>query len=198
MLTLASASPRRRELLGQLAVPCRVAPHPVDETPHPGEKPDAYVLRMAKAKLEAALVHEPGFVLAADTSVVVDEEILGKPVDDEEGRAMLSRLSGRTHRVLSGVAVGHQGQGIRKAEVVEASITFDVLSDAVIARYVATGEGRDKAGGYAVQGMAAAFVREIHGSYSAIVGLPLHETWKMLTCVGAIDGWPELPATDAR
>jgi septum formation protein len=167
-LVLASASPRRRDLLGRLGVPFAVAAADVDETPVVGEAPLALVRRLAAAK--AAAVDGP-LVLAADTIVEVDGEILGKPVDVDDARRMLRRLSARTHHVHTGVAA-------RSGERVEqATVTTDVrlvpLTAAAIEWYVATGEPMDKAGAYAIQGVGTVFVESVRGSVSNVVGLPL-------------------------
>ena len=147
-------------------------PH-VDETVQAGESPEAYVERLARAKAEAVHVGSPkAFVLGADTTVVVDEQILGKPADTAEAARMLELLSGRSHRVLTGVAlVGPTG--FLRAAVVSTVVSFKRLSEADIAWYVGTGEPLDKAGGYAVQGGASRFVERIDGSFSNVVGLPM-------------------------
>ena len=184
---LASRSPRRRELLAQIRIAFEELPlgeHVVDETPHAGELPGAYVERVARAKAEAGwqlvvarrLPRLP--VLAADTTVVLAGEILGKPDDNAHARRMLERLSGATHEVLTAVAVA---QDTRIATALSAStVEFRELDGAEIRRYVATGEPLDKAGAYAIQGRAAVFARAIRGSYSGIVGLPLYETAGLL------------------
>ena len=186
-LILASGSPRRRELLAHLGVPFEVAAADLDEAVHPGEAPAAYVERLARAKA-AALAGGEAHVLAADTSVVVDEEILGKPGSDPAaGAAMLRRLQGRTHQVLSGVAVAHRGRTL--ARVVATAVTFRPLEEAELAWYVATGEGQDKAGGYALQGRAGLFIREVRGSSSNVIGLPLAETVELLREAGFSLPW---------
>ncbi len=189
-LVLASASPRRRELLGTLGVRFDVRPTDVDESVHPGEAPVAYVRRLAEDKLRAALATEAtAFVLASDTTVVSDGAILGKPADDEEGRAVLRRLSGRAHEVRTAVALGRAGEVLAVRDV-HTRVVFRVLSEDEIARYVASGEGRDKAGVYGIQGLAGAFVTGIEGSYSNVVGLPLAETLELLRAHGALKAWP--------
>ncbi len=181
-LVLASGSPRRRELLAHLGVPFEVAAAGLDESVLPGEPPAAYVERLARAKAEA-LAGGEAHVLAADTSVVVDQEILGKPGDDlAAGAAMLRRLQGRTHQVLTGVAVAHRGT--TWARVVATEVFFRPLAEAEIAWYAASGEGRDKAGGYALQGRAGLFIRAVQGSSSNVVGLPLAETVELLAEAG--------------
>ena len=163
-LTLASQSPRRRELLAQLGLTFEVRPAQADETPRPAEEARAYVLRVAQAKARA--IDAAGVVLGADTSVVLDGRILGKPSDAAEATAMLRALSGRAHQVLTAVC----------ARVVTTVVELAPLSERQIAWYVASGEPFDKAGGYAVQGLAGAFVSAVRGSISNVVGLPLAET----------------------
>ena len=181
-LVLASASPRRHQLLAQLGLTFEVFPADLDESVHEAEDPAAYVERLARAKAAAAARAHLGKVcLAADTSVVVDGEILGKPRDDAEGRAMLKRLSGRSHVVMTGIAVA--GPRV-ESRVVQTLVHFRALSLAEIVWYVATGEGRDKAGGYASQARAGAFIASIEGSVSSVIGLPLAESLAMLERAG--------------
>lgn len=193
-LFLASASPRRRELLAQIAVPCVTQIASIDETPLPNEPAAAYVERLAREKARAGLAAldaaEEAVVLGADTAVVLDGRILGKPADFAEARAMLQALSGRTHRVLTAVALAAPGR--EAARVVACEVSFRALSEAEISAYWASGEPCDKAGGYGIQGLAAVFVRRIEGSYSAVVGLPLCETAELLGEFG-IACW-QLPA----
>lgn len=174
VLCLASASPRRRELLASIGVSVHVQPCDIDETPLPGESAERYVCRLAQAKAQAATPMTALPTLGSDTAVVVDEQILGKPGDEQHAASMLRRLSGRQHAVLTGVAVtGPQG-------VLTCCVTTRValrdISDAEINAYWQTAEPSDKAGGYAIQGMASVFVAGIEGNYSAVVGLPLFET----------------------
>ncbi len=180
-LVLASASPRRRELLAQVGVKCAVQPADIDETPLPGEPPEAYVLRLARAKAIAVADArgDAATVLGADTTVVVDGEPLGKPRDPDEAGAMLRRLSGRTHEVISAVVAVRGGR--IASRMVTTRVTMRVLEDREIVAYCATGEPYDKAGGYAVQGLAAAFISHLDGSYTGVVGLPLFETLELLT-----------------
>jgi septum formation protein len=189
---LASRSPRRRELLKQIGVAFEVLllrerperTPDVDESPQPGELPDDYVRRVCRDKaatgwrrvLERRLPRLP--VLAADTTVCLGARIFGKPADRAEAAAMLAALSGREHRVLTAVALQFDEQ--LEAAVSESTVRFDRLEAADIAEYVATGEPMDKAGAYAVQGRAAAFIAELRGSYSGVMGLPLHETATLL------------------
>src|SRR5688572_6711920 len=173
MLVLASASPRRADLLREAGVMFRVAPAHIDEAVRAGESPDSYVERLARGKAEAVHVGSPeAFVLGADTTVVVDEQILGKPADTAEAARMLELLSGRSHRVLTGVALLGPS-GFSRASVVSSVVTFSQLSEADIAWYVGTAEPLDKAGAYAVQGGASRFVERIEGSFSNVVGLPM-------------------------
>ncbi len=194
---LASKSPRRRELLRQIGVQFDVltfrsgergADADVDETPLPGEAVERYVERLALTKAEAGmrrihwrhLLRHP--VLAADTTLELDGEIIGKPADAADARAILERLSGRTHRVLTAIAVS---DGARTRSAMSTSeVRFRTLTDSEIRHYVASGEPMDKAGAYGIQGKAAVFVAEIRGSYSGIMGLPLFETAQLLDAFG--------------
>jgi len=179
-ITLASASPRRRELLDQIGVRYRVSPVDLSEQLLAGESPLDYVVRLALDKARAGL-HANDCelpVLGADTAVVSDEEIFGKPVDESDAVTMLSRLSGRTHSVLSAVAVTN-GE-VADYRVSQTLVTFRQLSPDECHRYCATGEPTDKAGGYAIQGYGGVFVERIEGSYSGVVGLPLAETCDLL------------------
>lgn len=188
MFTLASASPRRRELLAQVGLEPRVAVYAIDETPTPGEAAADYVSRMAKEKLLRALQSETGVVLTADTVVVHDSQVLGKPTDAADNAEMIRRLAGTTHAVITAVAVGDREEHAIRA--VRSEVRFAALDAATIERYAATGEGLDKAGGYGIQGIAGGFVTGITGSYSAIVGLPLFESVEMLRSAGALPAWP--------
>lgn len=183
-LVLASASPRRRELLGQMGLTFSVAPVDIDETPHPAEVARDYVRRMALEKVQAASAGmADALVLAADTSVILDQAILGKPLNDSEAAAMLRRLSGRTHQVMTAVALSGPAGFLQQCLVVS-DVHFCQLSDALISAYLATGEHRDKAGAYAIQGRGGIFVEHLSGSYSAVVGLPLQETAGLLANAG--------------
>ncbi|MBK5969892.1 MULTISPECIES: Maf family protein [Thiorhodovibrio] len=191
-LVLASASPRRRELIAQLGLDCEWMSADVDETPHDGEMPDQYALRLAVTKAKA--VHErleeeadsetsgrPRLILAADTVVTVDSVILGKPADAVDAARMLEQLCGRWHLVITGVALlGRELQ----AMAVETRVLFRDLEPSEARTYWSTGEPRDKAGGYGIQGIGALFVERIEGSYSNVVGLPLFETGKFLANEG--------------
>lgn len=182
MIYLASQSPRRRDLLTQLGVAFDVLDLEIDESALPGETPDALVLRLATAKAEAGLAMlaagTADTVLGADTIVVVDDDVLGKPRDAEDAQDMLQRLSGRCHRVLSAVALATAAGTSTK--VSESRVCFRPLTDQECTAYVTTGEPLDKAGGYGIQGRAAAFIQDLQGSYSGVVGLPLYETAELL------------------
>jgi septum formation protein len=186
---LASGSPRRRELLMQIGVPFQVLATSVEESVRPGEMAADYVVRLALAKAAAgekasALAPQP--VLAADTTVVVDGRILGKPADAADGERMLLALSGRTHEVLTAVAVARESGGVRSSDwsLCRSEVTFRVISEAEARAYWHTGEPRDKAGGYAIQGRAAVFTAALSGSYSGVMGLPLFETAELLAAAG--------------
>ncbi len=186
MLHLASKSPRRRELLARLGLDFGVLDVEVVEERAPGESPDAYVARVAREKAGAGLlrvVAVPGaVVLGSDTEVVLGDEVFGKPADAADAGAMLRRLSGRSHRVLTAVSLVSAG---REASVlVESEVSFADLSDADIAEYVASGEPMGRAGAYAIQGGAERFIRRLAGSYSGVMGLPLHETAGLLRGFG--------------
>lgn len=179
---LASASPRRRELLAQMGVPAQRLVVEVDETLAPDESPQRYVSRLAldkaRAGWRAAQRHADAPVLGADTAVVLDGRVLGKPCDRHDGLAMLADLSGRSHRVLSGVALV---QGRREAVTVSVStVTFRTLSERECRDYWESGEPSDKAGAYAIQGLGAVFVSHLEGSYSGVMGLPVYETARLL------------------
>jgi len=184
-VVLASQSPRRRDLLTLVGVAHEVRPADVDERVRPGEAPDAYVRRLAgeKARAVADALGDPGAaVVAADTTVVVDGEILGKPADAAEARAMVRRLAGRAHEVFTGMAVV---RGPRLADAVErVGVTFRPLGDDEIAAYVATGEPMDKAGAYGIQGFGATIVERVDGDYFAVMGLSLRRTVALLGEVG--------------
>jgi septum formation protein len=184
-LILASSSPRRLDLLGRLGiVPAAVLAPEVDETPLPAELPRVYVARVARAKAEAVAAAHPGaVVLAGDTTIAVGRRILGKPADDADLARMLALLSGRRHHCLSAVCVVDAG-GTRRERVSDTVIAFRPLTPATITAYVATGEGHGKAGGYAIQGRAEAWVRHLAGSHSGVVGLPLGETRALLIAAG--------------
>ena len=188
-LILASASPRRLELARLLGLAVVVRPAHVDESPLPDEPARGYVERLARAKAEAAAAAGPSsdvFVLGADTAVVIDldgpnEEILGKPTDGTDAARMLGLLSGRTHHVLTGVAVSADGQV--RAEVVSSAVTFHALDESEVTAYVRSGDWADKAGGYAVQGLGASLVGAVDGCVDNVVGLPMRVVRRLLSDV---------------
>jgi septum formation protein len=180
-IILASGSPRRAELLAQVGLPFDVRVPAVDETPLDREPPDLYVTRLARAKALAAA--QTGCVtIGADTSVILDGRILGKPRDREEGISMIKALGGRTHQVLTGIAVS-DGQRTESLAV-STKVTFRDLGPGEAEAYWDTGEGADKAGGYGIQGIGGIFAESIQGSFSAVVGLPLTETESLLRAFG--------------
>lgn len=179
-IVLASASPRRRELLQQLGVPHEVLAVDIDETPLPGETAQQLVVRLALAKAREGLRRSGGAhpVLGSDTAVVVDDAVFGKPADRDDALAMLAALSGRTHQVLTAVALvadGSVSEALSRTDV-----TMRSIAPAEAAAYWGTGEPQGKAGGYAIQGRGAMFIEHISGSYSGVMGLPLHETAQLL------------------
>ena len=180
-LVLASASPRRLALLAQIALaPDIVDPAELDETPRPRELPRAHALRLAEGKARAVTARHAGaFVLGADTVVACGRRILPKPEDEATARACLDLLSGRRHRVHGGIALVTPEGRVATRHVLS-TVTFKHLTEAEIDFYLASGEWRDKAGGYAIQGLAARYVRALGGSYSNVVGLPLFETAQLL------------------
>ncbi|MBR7887958.1 septum formation inhibitor Maf [Marinomonas sp. A79] len=194
MLVLASASPRRKELLGTLVVSFQVLPANIDETPYEQEAPADYVVRMAKEKAQASihkyqqqaadLQDKAAIFIASDTSVVIDGNILGKPASLDEAKVMLRQLSGRSHQVLTSLCISNLEQDHLVAKCVSSDVCFRDISDVEIEHYWRSGEPQDKAGSYAIQGLGAVFVRSMSGSYSAIVGLPLFETSQILSQFG--------------
>lgn len=182
-LILASASPRRRELLTRLGIaPAAIAPADIDETPHKGELPRDYARRMAQEKAEAA-ASDDGFVLAGDTVVAVGRRILPKAEDEATARRCLEIISGRRHRVLSAIAV-RAPDGTMRERMSETIVIFKRLSAQEIDGYIASGEWDGKAGGYAIQGIAEGLITRIQGSHSGVVGLPLYETRALLKAAG--------------
>ncbi|RMG36822.1 MAG: septum formation inhibitor Maf [Gammaproteobacteria bacterium] len=181
-LILASQSPRRAELLRQIGVGFRAHPAHIDETPLAGETATDYVLRMAIEKARAVHALYPGSaVVGSDTAVILDDRILGKPENRETAIAMLVSLGGRSHRVLTAVALAH---GTVESALSDSRVWFRAIDRQEAARYWDTGEPTDKAGGYAIQGRGAVFVERIEGSYSGIMGLPLFETAQLLSRIG--------------
>jgi septum formation protein len=194
-LVLASASPRRREILAQLGAAFRIEPSGIDEARLPGELPEPHVQRLAREKareVRQRLAADPSrpCLLAADTIVVIDDEVLGKPSDDLEALRMLERLSGRAHRVLTGLFACEVGGDWQAARLLCTEVRFRTLDARAARAYVASGEGRDKAGSYAIQGLGAGLVREIAGSYTNVVGMPAAETLDLLIEAGVFEAWP--------
>jgi nucleoside triphosphate pyrophosphatase len=192
-LILASASPRRRELLEQLGLILDVSPANVDETPHPGERPAEYVRRVAAAKCdavaEARATGQPTLpIVGADTIVIVDDAILGQPTDEADARRMLLALAGRRHDVTTAYRISFRGKTLDRA--VTTTVSFRSLRPAEIDAYLASGEWRGKAGGYAVQGRAGAFVTELRGSHTNVIGLPLAELLADLQALEALPSYP--------
>jgi septum formation protein len=182
-IILASSSPRRRELLNLIGIAHEVRPADVDETPFSGEQPVPHADRLAREKAGTVAAQEPqALVIGADTIVVVDDVILGKPVDEADARRMLRILSGREHRVVTAVAVARGGEVVSSVE--EVQVTFRDLSDADIAAYVATREPMDKAGSYGIQGYGATIVSKVDGDFFAVMGLPLVRLVALLDQVG--------------
>ena len=197
-LVLGSASPRRRELLEQLGLRFVLLPSHIDEPDHAGEAPDAYARALAELKTDAVVElcrqrTQSGFVLGADTIVVVDDAILGKPRDDADALRMLLALQGRTHEVITAVCLrdadaAHAARG--RTLAVRTQVAFRALTERDARAYVASGEGRDKAGSYAIQGIGAGLVRAVQGSYTNVVGLPVAETLDLLLEAGVLGSFP--------
>jgi septum formation protein len=182
-IVLASGSPRRREILTTLGVEFDVSPADIDESVQPGEAPLDYVRRLAATKASAVAASQPDrVVIAADTTVVIDGEILGKPVGIDEARAMARRLSGRTHQVHTGIAVALDGTVL--VDVDTTHVTFMALSDELIEWYVSQSEPYDKAGGYALQGAASAFVERVDGNVANVIGLPVPRLLRLAAAAG--------------
>jgi septum formation protein len=182
-IVLASASPRRRELLERVGLAIEVAPADIDESPRPGEAPVDYARRVAGTKADTVATGRPDrWVLAADTVVELDGDILGKPAEAAEARAMLERLAGRTHRVTTAFRLRH-GDRVRD-RIVTSQVTMRPASGAELDDYIAAGEWHGKAGGYAIQGMAAALVNAVNGSITNVIGLPLAEVLEELAAAG--------------
>lgn len=184
-LILASGSPRRSELLSQMGVVYLCDPADIDETAIATESPQEYVQRMASTKAAVVAARHAlsdSVVLAADTSVVIDDDVLGKPVDQMDGLAILARLSGRKHTVMTAVCL--HGADEQVTQLVTTEVEFIQLTREICEAYLATSEPWDKAGAYGIQGLGGALVKSINGSYSNVVGLPLFETWQMLSAVG--------------
>ncbi|MBI1897545.1 MAG: septum formation inhibitor Maf [Acidobacteria bacterium] len=178
MLVLASRSPRRKKILERAGLPAAVRVAEIDEARRDRESPAAYAVRLAREKAEAVEWHEGELILAADTIVVVDDEVLGKPRDAADAARMLAKLSGRDHRVITGICLRSAGRTV--VDYAETSVRFVKLSPEEIDAYVASGEPLDKAGAYAVQGLASKFVERIEGCYFNVVGLPISLVYRLL------------------
>jgi len=182
---LASASPRRRELLASLGFDFEVIPSSVPEVHQPGESPEEYVARLSRDKAAAvAAKHPDRWVIAADTTVLLGDELLEKPADANDAKLMLAAIAGKTHVVYSGVTLQNASAGWHETRVAESEVRMLPLTPREIEWYVATGEPLDKAGAYAVQGMGAMFIDSVHGSYTNVVGLPLALLYQMLKRAG--------------
>lgn len=182
-VVLASASPRRRDLLDLIGIRHTVSPADVDESLHVGELPEAYAERLARAKAETLAASNPeAVIVGADTIVVIDDVVLGKPKDTGDAERMLSILSGRSHTVMTAVAVNYMGMTVSSVEIVD--VTFRPLGEEEIRRYVETGEPMDKAGAYGIQGYGATIVRRIDGDYFAVMGLSLVKLVALMAEVG--------------
>ena len=192
---LASQSPRRRELLALIGITHEVRPADIDETYFPGEKPAAHAERLARGKCAVIAEREPdALVIGSDTIVVVDGDVLGKPADEADAARMLRRLSGRSHVVVTAVAVSWRGQ--TRSAVEEVNVTFHSLSDGDITAYIATREPMDKAGAYGVQGYGATIVERVDGDYFAVMGLPLQLLVRVLRELGIRYGFGPLAVED--
>jgi septum formation protein len=180
-IVLASASPRRSELMALAGISCKVAPADICEDALPGEKPAEHVLRLSREKAQTAAAKVSGrFFIGADTVVILDGRIMGKPADEDDAFAMLSALSGRTHEVITGFTLLDRDSGVCLSRSVQTEVTFKALAEKEIRDYIATGCPMDKAGAYAMQGGAVHFVRSISGSYTNVIGLPMAELYELL------------------
>lgn len=182
-VVLASQSPRRRQLLTLIGIEHDVRPANIDETYLPGEEPRSHAVRLASGKVEA-IASPDQLTIGSDTIVVVDGDVLGKPANDGEAARMLRRLSGRSHVVITGVALGWRGRLV--SDVEEVSVTFRDLTDDDIRAYIATGEPMDKAGAYGIQGYGATIVERVDGDYFAVMGLPLNRLTRLLESLGLV------------
>jgi septum formation protein len=178
MLVLASQSPRRRQLLANAGMPCVIRPSGIEEAPEPGEAPEAYARRLALDKARAVAASPEEYVLAADTIVVINGEILEKPSSPADAARMIGMLSGQVHSVMTGICLRHGGQEWSAVETTQ--VSFLPLTQAEIEAYAASGEPLDKAGGYAIQGLASKFIDRIEGCYFNVVGLPVSRVYRML------------------
>src|ERR1700688_150342 len=188
-LILASSSPRRAEILANAGLPFSVLSSAVDESPYRGEAPAALVQRLANAKadLVTARAVGPAIILAADTIVVLDDKILGKPGSIEDARHILQQLSGRTHSVLTGVSLIRLPDGERRQFIESTLVHFRPITEEELSSYLATEESYDKAGAYAIQGRAGRYIPRIEGCYFNVVGMPLSQLWQELTALGWSD-----------
>ncbi len=187
-IVLASASPRRTELMALAGLEFSVTAADICENVLPGEKPADHVMRLSREKADAVANRAEGrFFIGADTIVVLDDAIIGKPVDESDAARMLSSLSGRDHEVITGFTVFDRISGIHISRCVSTEVTFKTLGESEIAAYIRTGCPMDKAGAYAVQGGAVHFVRSINGSYSNVIGLPMTELYEVLQTMQAVD-----------
>ncbi len=185
---LASASPRRIELLSLLGLRFEIMPSNVEEKFMKGEAPRAHVLRLSEEKARIAYtLHPEAWVIGADTIVIINGDVLGKPRKPDEAKEMLGKLSGQIHTVFTGFTIARKSAGIVIRDAVESSVRFREIPEDEMAWYIRSQEPYDKAGGYAVQGMSAFFIKEIHGSYTNVMGLPLCEVVDVLKRIGAID-----------
>jgi len=187
-IILASASPRRTELMALAGIEFSVVPADINEEVLPGEKPAEHVMRLSREKADAVAGTTNGrYFIGADTVVVLEERIMGKPADEAEAFRMLSALSGRNHEVVTGFSVFDKVSGIHLTRCVRTEVTFKKLSEGEIRAYIATGCPMDKAGAYAMQGGAVHFIRSICGSYTNVIGLPMTELYETLSQLGALD-----------
>jgi len=187
-IILASASPRRTELMALAGIEFSVLPADINEDVLPGEAPAEHVMRLSREKSDAVAAKTDGrYFIGADTVVVLDQRIMGKPVDEDEAFRMLSDLSGRNHEVITGFSVLDKISGIHLSRCVRTEVTFKALTEAEIRAYIATGCPMDKAGAYAIQGGAVHFIRSICGSYTNVIGLPMTELYETLYQLGALD-----------
>jgi septum formation protein len=187
-IILASASPRRTELMALAGIEFSVLPADINEEALPGERPSDHVMRLSREKVDAVAATASGrFFIGADTVVVLDDRIMGKPIDEAEAFRMLSALSGRDHEVVTGFSVFDKISGIHLTRCVRTEVTFKELSEQEIRAYIASGCPMDKAGAYAMQGGAVHFIRSICGSYTNVIGLPMTELHEILCQLGALD-----------
>lgn len=186
-IVLASASPRRSELMALAGICCSIFPADIAEDALPGEQPAAHVMRLSREKAQAAAGRTAGrFFIGADTVVVIDGMIMGKPEDEEQAFAMLETLSGRVHQVITGVTVYDREKNSCRTTSVSTDVLFKTISGREIRDYIATGCPMDKAGAYAIQGGAVHFIRSINGSYTNVIGLPMTELYELLQSAQAL------------